>query len=398
MSGKRMAAIGLAAALGAAGVRAEDGAQWIEGTNASALALFRQVAGEQGNAVLSPWSIGTAMTMALVGAGGETAGEMAGVLALRPVLARLDEAQSEARAAQAGLADGERIAFTSAQGLALGARAELVTPAFVDRMRTRYGAEVFRSPDVGPINAWVSERTRTRIPRLLDELPEDTVCVLLNAVYFKGLWAEPFEARATREAPFRRAGAGPVRVPMMQRTGRYAVLDEDGAAVLALPYAGERAMLLVALPAEVDGLDGLVAALDAERVSRWIRGLGRPGHGEVEVRLPRFKIEADYRLRAPYRALGMRRAFSSREAQFPGMTGSDRPGLVWIDDVVHKAMIEVNEEGTEAAAVTGVVMQTTSLPPPPRPFHADRPFLFLLVDRTTGAILFLGRMDDPTAE
>lgn len=404
MQGLLRALCGLALAAGS--VRAQEAlapeaGHWVRGVNASGLALFRREAGEAGNTVLSPWSLGTAMTMALAGAGGETAEEMAGVLALRPVRDRLDAAQAGAQASLASLADAEGIAFASVQGLALGPAADLVTEAFVERLERQYGAEIFRSPSHGgPINAWVNRHTQGRIPTIIDEnLSPNMVCVLLNAVYFKGLWALPFDPERTRDVPFRRPGAEPMRVPMMQRTADYRVGTDGGTRILELPYAGERAVLLVALPEDEDGLDALVAGLDAERAARWLAGLAEERARRTDVRLPRFTIHAAYPgLRETYAAMGIRRAFSSTLAQFPHLTGRDEPGLVWIDQIIHKAMIEVNEEGTEAAAATAVVMVTRAMPAPPRTFHADRPFLFLLADRATGAILFLGRVDDPSAE
>ncbi len=396
-----------ACVLGAATARAReeapapDAAAWVRGVNESGIALFRREAGAAGNAVLSPWSLGTAMSMALAGAGGETAAEMAGVLALRPVLDRLDTAQAGARSVLSSLADAEGLDFASVQGLALGPIGELVSDAFIERMQQRYEAEVFRThPDGGPINAWVARNTRDRIPTIVDrQLPPNLVCVLLNAVYFKGLWADPFPPDRTREDLFRRPGAEPVRVPMMQRAGPYRIGADGGTRILELPYAGDRAVLMVALPEADDGLDALVAGLDADRAARWLATLADEHPRPTDVRLPRFTIHAEYPgLRETYAAMGIRRAFSPNLAEFPHLTGRDEPGLVWISQIIHKAMIEVNEEGTEAAAATAVVVVTRSAPARPRTFHADRPFLFLLADRATGAVLFLGRVDDPSAD
>jgi len=221
--------------------------------------------------------------------------------------------------------------------------------------------------------------------------------VLANAVWFKGAWAEQFEASATRDEPFFTAD-GEVLVPLMtqKESFRYReypqlrTTDMPRLMVLSMPYAGGDLSMVVLLPQERDGLPALESELSEETLKEWTDGLRKR---EIIVHFPRFKVESSFELNDTMKALGMTDAFAAGRADFSRMT--DRNDLC-ISDAVHKAFVEVNEEGTEAAAATGIGIVATSIQPMPVTFRADHPFIYLIRHEATGAILFMGRMSDPS--
>lgn len=239
------------------------------------------------------------------------------------------------------------------------------------------------------INTWVEDQTREKIkdiigPGYLDSM---TRLVLVNAIYFKGNWENRFDPANTRETDYTLPSGEKILVPMMRQEKKFGYKAIPGAQLLEMPYADRRLSMIVILPAEPDGLSAVEETLTADNFDSWLSDMPEQ---QVAVFLPRFKIEwGAFDLKQPLQEMGMRNAFGS-EADFSGMDGSK--GL-FIGFVMHKAFIEVNEEGTEAAAATAVglkecVMKTTT-------FRADHPFLFLIRDNETGSILFIGRMLDP---
>jgi serpin B len=240
------------------------------------------------------------------------------------------------------------------------------------------------------INRWVEQETRDRIRELLlpGSLDAMTELVLTNAAYFYGAWVEPFDARMTRDGAFATPG-GSASTRFMWRDGatRYAQLD--GLQIVELPYKGGFSMLVV-LPDDPRGLAAVESRLPGG-YQRWVRALAEE---QVEILLPRWRAESTQSLNDHLEKLGMRHAFSDG-ADFSGMIDS---GSLQISAVIQKAFIEVTETGTEAAAATAVVLGGESVEPPrrqPRPFHADHPFLYVVRDQETGAILFMGRVVNP---
>jgi serpin B len=244
------------------------------------------------------------------------------------------------------------------------------------------------------INDWVEARTNRKIVELLKSgmVGDSTRLVLVNAIYFKGNWASQFEARLTEDEPFHMSSEKSVAAPLMRQTHDFRYAESPGLQVLELPYAGGDLSMLVLLPNKVDGLGDLEAGLTAENLTTWTANL--KSH-KVAVFLPKFKSTSEFKLAGTLAALGMSDAFGSL-ADFSGMDG--RKDL-FISDVIHKAFVEVNEGGTEAAAATAMVMAGSAAPSNPRPipvFRADHPFLFLIRDNRNGSVLFLGRVTDPT--
>lgn len=265
-----------------------------------------------------------------------------------------------------------------------------VLPEFMDRVRDSFGAEAddvdFADPaTLGRINQWASDATRGRIEEIFDRLPANAVMVLLNAIYFKGDWTDAFDRSRTERAPFTRPDGSTVTADLMYREGETRVGYREGVTLVELPYGGEAFSMVVALPAAGSSANDLVGGLTAETWDGWMESIGS---GRAFVRLPRFELEWEKELNEPLISLGMTDPFGPG-ADFRRLTPG---GGVWLDVVKQKSFVRVDEEGTEAAAVTGGVM-VTSMPPEIR---MDRPFLFVLRERLTGAILFMGVVNDPT--
>lgn len=363
-----------------------------------AVSLYHQLAHEPGNLFFSPYSISSALAMALEGARGETATQMAAALhltlpreQLADGFARLDEALKEA----AGDHD-ELVAANS-----VWTQPEFpFRPAYLTLLQSRFGAEA-RSADFmhdaagarAAINRWVGARTRGRIPELVGpgSVGPATRMVLCNAVYFKGRWERKFNQAETKPAPFYLAPGAAVSVPMMHQTAPFRWVAQDDFDLLELPYAGRLSMVIL-LPHARDGLPGVERQLTADHLRLWLATLDFSPRRDVQVYLPHFIALESYRLRSVLSSLGLRAAFDPAAADFSGMTAD--PGLC-LSDVVHKAYVKVDEEGTEATAATGAIVMLASAMPRPVEFRVDHPFLFLIRDDLTNTILFLGRIADP---
>jgi serpin B len=280
-----------------------------------------------------------------------------------------------------------------------GREGETFLPDFLRLLREHYGVGLrlvdFRSAEQAreTINSWVEEQTGGRIKDLLQPpLPRpDTSLLVTNAIYFKGDWATPFPMAATRDEDFKVTLDKVVPLPMMHRTGRLNYFEGDGFQALELPYAGGDLSMVVLLPRKVDGLAEFEQSLTAGSLAASLLGL-RPHR--VEVALPRFRMESAFELAPVLSAMGMPAAFNDA-ADFSGING--RRDL-YLSAVVHKAFVDVNEEGTEAAAATGVAVARMAIAVRPEPvvvFRADHPFVFLIRLNRTGSLLFLGRVVNP---
>jgi len=220
--------------------------------------------------------------------------------------------------------------------------------------------------------------------------------VLINAVYFKARWASVFNQNLTRTEAFNLSPSQQAPVPMMQQRGNYSVVARQGYRAIRLPYEVQALGLVIVLPDAVDGLSDVTSRLDADELSQALAALRSEPTRPVALAMPRFKSEFKADLREVFQQSGMTRAFILRTADFSGMTGrptSEAPAA--IDQIVHRAVIDVMEGGTEAAAATAVGMRATTAPSPSTPFRVDHPFLYFIVDDASGAILFQGRVVDP---
>jgi serpin B len=242
------------------------------------------------------------------------------------------------------------------------------------------------------INQWVEEKTERRIQDLLQPgmLADPTFLVLVNAIYFKGAWENEFDPNHTRDEAFHASPQRSVQTPFMRQCVRFGYAKLDSLQIVELPYRGGEFSMLVLLPDRIDGLASLEQSLSVNVLATW---RSRLKEVEVELVLPKFRITYTAQLRQFLQALGMRDAFVASKADFAGIDG--RTDRLFLGGVIHKAFVDVNEEGTEAAAATATVMMG-GMPPKPPEFRADHPFLFLIQDNRTGSILFLGRVVDPT--
>ena len=376
---------------------ASDEKKVIESYNKTALQLYRELKEESQNLVISPYSIGTAMAMALSGARGDTKKEMMKVLNQTVPRKRMDSANAKILDKMSRFQKEKDVVLLTANALCLTPDGALVHQGYKTLLNTRYHAEIFRAQNVDPINAWVAKKTHGKIDKILEKLSGNSVCVLLNAIYFKGFWASQFDKKLTRPAKFYTMEDKALSVPMMHQTAEYSVAKHDDFMAVAMPYKVDSLAMVIILPKERKGLSKVEHKLSAEIVQSVLSDLERKKPTKVMLSLPRFKIEFGASLIPSFQSNGMQLAFSPKNADFGGITGRDNAlGLIWIAQIQHKAFLEVNEEGSEAAAVTAVEFVTKSVHRIIRSrFQVDHPFLFLLVDKTTNAILFMGCVNNP---
>ena len=375
----------------------------VEGNNAFAVGLYgrlREERGNAGNLFFSPESISTAFAMAYAGARGQTEAEMRVVFHFDLPPGRLHPAMG---ALLHGMnAPNPNYELRVADALWAEQDASFL-PSYTNLMKSDYGAG-FRRVDFktsaeavrATINQWVEHQTNDKIQNLIGPgvLTPLTRLVLTNAIYFKGTWLTPFKAAATEDEDFHLTDTQTAKTAMMHRTGGYLYYDGGSFQELELPYAGDNLAMVVFLPKQTTGLATFEQGLNPTALQESIAGL-RPA-AKVILTLPRFKMTQQFELSGTLAAMGMPQAFSST-ADFSGMTG--KPEFS-ISAAIHKAFIDVNEQGTEAAAATAIGMTAAAMrapvqEPPPIIFRADHPFLFLIRDTHSGAILFMGRVEDP---
>ena len=379
---------------------AADQAAAVKGSNAFAVDLYSQLRHQPGNLFFSPESISTAFAMAYAGARGETETEMASAFHFTLPQDRLQPAMG---ALLAGM-NAPHHGYTLRVADALWAQQdENFLPAYLNLVQANYGAAFhpvnFKTSAEsvrGEINQWVEQQTNNKIRNLIGPgtLTPATRLVLTNAIYFKGDWRNQFEKSATKDEDFHLSATHSIKTPMMHRTGSYPYYDGGTFQALELPYAGDDLSMVVLLPKEDTGLPALERSFTAASLAQWFQGL-KPT-AKVILTLPRFTMTRQFELSSVLARMGMPQAFTDA-ANFSGMTGK---GGITISAAIHKAFIDVNEQGTEAAAATATVFQATAMhrpmpEPPPIIFRADHPFLFLIRDTRTGSILFMGRVSDP---
>jgi len=373
----------------------EDMAELARGINRFAFDLYGRLGEGEGNLFVSPYSLSTALAMTYAGARGETAEQIDRMLRFPIESPRLHSANG---ALIRGLQSGEHSYQLSVANALWGQEGIRFRPDFLKLAEGEYGARLdsvdFRGDAAGArqqINAWVSEQTKGKIKELLkppNPSPQ-TALVLTNAVYFRAAWAVPFSEAMTKPEDFRAAADSVVRVPMMHQTGLFGYLDGEQFQALELPYDGGDLSMMILLPKQADGLDGLERSMGGDKAAGRLSGL-KPSR--VAVALPKFRLSSAFELKPVLSAMGMPLAFSPK-ADFSGISeGED----LAVSDVVHEAYVSVDEKGTEAAAASAVIMGRSA--PPTGPivtFRADHPFVFLIRDRATGCILFIGRVRNP---
>jgi len=374
-----------------------------EGNSAFALDLYQALKGEEGNLFYSPYSISLALAMTYAGASGETAQQMADTLhflleqeRLHPAFNWLD-AELARRGEGAEGKDGEGFRLNIVNAI-WGQKDYEFLSDFLDVLAENYGAglrilDFIKETEKSrvTINDWVSEQTEGRIEDLIPQgvIDEWTRLVLTNAIYFNAAWEHPFNGNITTDGPFYLLDGGQVIVPMMRQTESFGYTEGEGYQAVELLYDGGELSMVILLP-EAGQFEAFEEGLQSQQVSDVISGL-QPT--EVALTMPKFEFASEFSLKDTLAGMGMPIAFSS-SADFSGMTGNPE---LFISDVVHKAFVAVDEAGTEAAAATAVIMKLTAVPEPPVEVALDRPFIFLIRDIETGAVLFVGRVMNPGA-
>lgn len=374
----------------------------VSGVSRFTVDLYRSLAARPGNVFCSPLNVATAVEMTAAGAKGETAEQIARTL-------HLDGLGDSAHDALGGLIDAVQGAIHPGDDRSTGLwtanagwfdESANILPDFLARLERSYRAAPHRvdfahSPDAAreTINRWVADQTRDKIRDLLkpENVRPGTTFVLTSAIYFKGFWTFPFDAKATTNDHFQAEGA-PVPVKLMNQTAeRLPYFENDSVQAVTLPYKDGSLAMVVVLPRKEDGLAAVEASLKADDLLAWSTTM-RPT--KVKLSLPKFQSTAEFDLKDVLSTLGMPDAFDPAKADFSGITGKRD---VSIAAVVHKAFVEVEEKGTEAAAATAVVGVRSSamLPHKEVVFRADHPFLYLIRDTRSGAILFIGRLCQP---
>ncbi len=386
--------------------------EFATGSNAFALNLYREVANDGDNLFFSPASISLAMSFAYRGSDGQTAQQMGEVMRF--------PSEPEATLRAAGQLD--RLMNLSQEGRELRSanafwvRNDLVlVPGFERDMQNEAAAGLnrtdFRSDPEGSrreINGWVARQTEDRIEELIAQgvIRKTTAAVLVNAIYWKADWLRPFTAEATSQDSFFMADGREIQTDLMSQRATFRAIERGSVKLIELPYVGGEVSMVAILPARSDGLSRLEIGLNARRLERWLDALDETEPRETILTLPKMGLDWNGDLAKVIEDMGAPLPFSSqanfdRMALFPQPTPNEDECGLTISNIIHQANIDVDEKGSEAAAATAVVMGTvvvTSAPVPVRPpfvFRADHPFMFLLRDNRTGAILFLGRLVDP---
>lgn len=376
------------------------------GSNAFACALYAKLCPPGGNLFFSPFSVRTVLCMAYAGAGGETATQMMNGLRLSAFEEQLYERFFDSIQRLKAPSVNSEVAMTNS----LWAQQDSAFKSeFVDLVARRY-AGVFNAVDFSKdsegvrrtMNSWVEERTGGRISDLISPgaIGSDTRLVLLNAAYFKGPWMVPFSDKATRDDVFWSEGRRKVNVPVMYQKSNVGYFHSKGFKAVDLAYQFNDISMLILLPDHRDGLEDLDNKLTAGLLREVV---SRLSHDKVEMYIPRFRMTwGSVDVSRQIAALGMTAAFDRTQADFSGINGRipPDPEALFVSTVFHQAFVEVNEKGTEAAAATAVRMEfTAAFPPRPERVHvfrADHPFIFAIREHCSGAILFLGRLVDPT--
>ncbi|MFA5367943.1 MAG: serpin family protein [Dehalococcoidia bacterium] len=375
----------------------------VDGNSEFAFDMFQALKQEDGNLFYSPYSISLALAMTYAGARTETATEMADTLhftlpqeQLHPAFNWLDlELISRGETAKGGDDEGFRLHIANA---IWGQKDYTFLDGFLDTLGLNYGAglrilDFINEPDPSriTINDWVSDETEGKIEDLIPQgvIDSMTRLVLTNAIYFNAAWLNQFDSDSTGDGEFNLIDGGSVTVPMMTQSESFAYADGDGYQAVESLYDGGEMSMVIMLP-DSGEFESFENGLDAAVADRIIESL--QSH-HVNLRMPKFEYEYECGLSDTLAGMGMPTAFTP-DADFSGMTGNRD---LFIGDVLHKAYVSVDEEGTEAAAATAVIMRLTAMPAEPVQMTVDRPFIFLIRDIETGTILFVGRVMDPGA-
>ena len=369
--------------------------QFVDANTKFAFKLFKEILKQDSkkNVFVSPTSVAIALSMTYNGADGETQQAMAKALELQGMsLQDINQGNDTLKATLENADPAVQLSIANSLWVKQGIGFK---PDFMQRNQQFYGAKVteldFGKPDAPKIiNNWVKENTRGKIDQIVQQIQPGDVLFLINAIYFKGKWTKEFDKSQTTERPFYLSDGTQKQHPMMSQSGRYRYYENENFQAVTLPYGTERLSLYVFLPRKNTSLDAFQQQLAVENWQQWMNQF-QMRRGSIQ--LPRFKFEYDIQLNTALKSLGMEAAFDGSRANFSNMTSAS----VKIDEVKHKTFVEVNEEGTEAAAATSVRATLTSARMPEEPFQMiiDRPFFCAIRDNQTGTVLFMGSIREP---
>jgi serpin B len=367
----------------------------IESGNSFAFDIFSKVlksAGENENVMISPMSISYALSMTLNGANGDTRAAMLEALRLNGIT--VDAINNSYKNLTEALLSVDKRVLISIANSVWTENDFAVKQAFIDILTNYYDAES-RSFDINDtsapdkINEWIENKTNGLIKEMIDKLDDNTVMLLINAIYFKGKWKSEFDESKTVEMPFYKTGINQVDVPMMKQETEFSVYQGDGFILAEFPYGQGNFVMDVILPDSQDGLPNTLSSVNDANFTSWISQMSKR---KTDVSFPRFKYGFKKKLKDVLSDMGMGIAFTDA-ADFSNI--SEQYDLL-INDVTHQSFIETNEEGTEAAAATVVEVGLTSMPPASLVFKMDHPFLYIIRETTTNSIIFMGRVSDPS--
>ena len=372
----------------------------VDGNNTFAFDIYNSLRSENGNLILSPYSISLALAMTYAGARGETEAQMTQTLhftpqdKLHPSFNTLDLALEKE---PINLDKDKEPMQLNIANAVWAEKTFSFLPEFLDTIAINYGAGVnladFKNEpnqERTTINNWVSDQTEDKINDLLPDgsITTDTRMVLVNAIYFKADWLDQFDANHTGDYPFNLLDGTQVNIPMMGQGMYIPYTQGEGYTAVELPYAGDTAAMDIIVP-DAGKFEDIESALTGDMFNTII---GNMSQTSLMLSLPKFKFESSFGLSYTLDQLGMVDAFNANTADFSGMTGNKD---LFIGNVIHKAFVAVDEEGTEAAAATAVIMEAAGAPMWDVSLLVDRPFIFIIRDKVNGQILFIGRVLNP---
>lgn len=374
----------------------EKSAQLVEADNAFGIELFQTIRAEsdEENLMISPLSVSVALAMAYNGADGETKTEMEEVLKLKG-LTKEQINTSYKMLIEALQSLDEEVVFEIANAI-FYADGFSVKPDFLSTHQNIYDAEVEalnfnNEASVDIINGWVAEKTKDKIEKIIDQLNPLDRMVLLNAIYFYGTWTNEFDKEGTHNLSFHKNDGTTLEVPMMTKLEKLPYKENTLFKAIKMPYGNGQYNMVILLPVSGNNSQDIIDVLTAANWKSWMGTFEMTDR--VQITMPRFKYAFETQLKNVLKIMGMQKAFMPANADFSGISDED----LYISEAIHKSYIDVNETGTEAAAVTGLVFTTTSIgdEPPTVPFYVDRPFVYAITENDTDAILFIGEVNHP---
>jgi len=368
----------------------------VESNNTFALELYSKISATEGNLCISPFSVSTALAMTFAGARGITEMQIKNVMHISLPQTEFHKVLSQLLEKINSLGQEKKAGLLLANSIYPHNKYTFLE-SFVTCLRENYEFNItpldYHKPEAARnfINQWVNEKTQEHISELIpmDALDDLTRLVMVNAIYFKGLWKKQFDKRMTTESPFWVLNDFAVKVSMMRQKSQFGYMENELVQVLELPYQGDHLSQIIILPKV--RMSVVENDLAITPLSKWISELRLE---TIDVRLPAFKIKGDFKLKDTLISMGMPDAFDMDRADFSGMDGIKYPDGLYIKHTFHQADIEVNEEGATATAATAVVMAERGLPRELE-FNANHTFIFILRENTTGSILFIGRVQNP---